>query len=86
MKKAFLALFFFVLANMSFAQCAMCKATAESSGSGGGLNSGILYLIFAIYAVVGGVIFFFARKKLLAFYREFRKKDKKQDYTPENWY
>lgn len=58
------------------AQCAMCKATAESSMDGAdnsigkGLNSGIIYLMLAPYALLLliGVVFF--RKKIAKFYRD----------------
>lgn len=44
------------------AQCAMCKAVAETSQQGGssvadGLNSGILYLMFFPYLLMGAVGF-----------------------------
>ncbi|NVK26956.1 MAG: hypothetical protein HWE14_02865 [Flavobacteriia bacterium] len=63
-------LLFFVLALIASqsadAQCAMCKAVAESnSGSGGsvanGLNSGILYLMVFPYLMMGGVAFLWYR-------------------------
>jgi len=66
----------FVLARTSVsAQCAMCRATAESAtehvdkGIGEGLNSGILYLMGAPYVlmVIVGIIFF--RKKLMALFK-----------------
>lgn len=46
--------------NFSSAQCAMCKAGAESSLKDGnktaaGLNSGIMYLLFMPYLLVGGI-------------------------------
>jgi len=38
----------------ALAQCAMCKATAESSPElAGKLNAGILYLLSAPYVIVG---------------------------------
>lgn len=42
------------------AQCAMCKAVAESSQNGGssiadGLNNGIVYLMFFPYLLMGAV-------------------------------
>ena len=44
------------------AQCAMCKAVAETSQQGGssvadGLNSGIVYLMFFPYLLLGAVGF-----------------------------
>lgn len=58
------------------AQCAMCKATAESATDnidqsiGEGLNRGIIYLMAAPYAllILIGAVFF--RKKIMRFYRE----------------
>jgi hypothetical protein len=59
----------------NFAQCAMCRATAESAtesvdkGIGEGLNSGILYLMGVPYLLLltVGVIFF--RKKIVAIFK-----------------
>lgn len=51
----------------SFAQCAMCKATVESTMSNGrnlaatGLNTGILYLLSAPYLMVAAVGFLWYR-------------------------
>lgn len=50
------------------AQCAMCKAVAESSQEGGssvadGLNSGIVYLMFFPYLLMGAVGFAIYRHK-----------------------
>lgn len=64
------------------AQCAMCKATAEESGFESGLNSGIIYLMIIPYILL---IFFF-RKKIVKLFKELFRKDKKEDYTIENWY
>lgn len=64
MKKVLLASFFVLAASSaSFAQCAMCKATAESNLQGGGgeadgLNEGILYLMAFPYILVGAVGYF----------------------------
>jgi hypothetical protein len=60
---------------LSSAQCAMCRATAETAtenvdkGIGEGLNSGILYLMGAPYILLAvvGVIFF--RKKIAALFK-----------------
>lgn len=48
---------FILLANSSFAQCAMCRANAESNLKNGGsiakgLNSGILYLMAIPYLLL----------------------------------
>ena len=62
-----IVLFAFYMLNNSVAvaQCAMCKATAESDLDGGGsiangLNTGILYLMAVPYLilVIGGYFFF----------------------------
>jgi len=67
MKKCLVAILLFAaltfVATEANAQCAMCKAGAETSiqsGSSGaaGINKGILYLFFTPY-IVGGVIGFF---------------------------
>ena len=51
-----------VLPISAEAQCAMCKAVAESSQAAGssiadGLNSGIVYLMFFPYLLLGAVGF-----------------------------
>ena len=50
----FAVCFFFVSADVS-AQCAMCTKTAQQLGEkpAAGLNKGILYLMFAPFALVG---------------------------------
>ncbi|MBX7141570.1 MAG: hypothetical protein K1X63_10875 [Chitinophagales bacterium] len=50
----------FTVSNGTFAQCALCKSTAESSLKEGstqakGLNTGILYLLVMPYLLVGGI-------------------------------
>ena len=64
MKKRVLALIFtFVILHSSFyissAQCSICTKTAQQLGEGPakGLNSGILYLAFAPFAIVGFVAY-----------------------------
>ncbi|GIV42107.1 MAG: hypothetical protein KatS3mg034_1417 [Vicingaceae bacterium] len=54
MKKAGIFIFFIFLNIVSFAQCAMCRASVESSQQAGetwanGFNSGILYLMAVPY-------------------------------------
>lgn len=74
-RKAWLTVLMSVSAWAANAQCAMCRATAESAtehvdrGIGEGLNSGIIYLMGVPYLLllVGGLVFF--RKKLIAFFR-----------------
>lgn len=52
---------------ISFAQCAMCRATLENNVSNGdigiaaGINFGILYLFFAPYLAVGVIAYFWYR-------------------------
>jgi hypothetical protein len=61
-----LILFLFILVSsaQSFGQCAMCRATLENNVSNGnvgiaaGINFGILYLLFAPYAAIGVIAFF----------------------------
>lgn len=63
----FLVLLFIFFQVYSFAQCAMCRTSAESDlKSGGsiakGLNSGILYLMAIPYLILMlGAYFFFKR-------------------------
>jgi len=57
------------------AQCAMCKATAESAtenvdkGIGEGLNAGIVYLMLVPYVLLATVALVFFRKKIMAIFR-----------------
>jgi len=49
-----------VFSDATFAQCALCKANAESSIQQGdstakGLNAGIMYLLIIPYATVAGL-------------------------------
>ena len=65
----------FLLSLAASAQCAMCKATAESAtenvnkGIGEGLNAGIVYLMLAPYMLLGTVALVFFRKKIMGFFR-----------------
>jgi len=55
------------------AQCAMCKAVVESSddtAAAGGINKGILYIMFVPYALLGTLFYVFFRKKIKAFLQE----------------
>jgi hypothetical protein len=61
-----LAMAFFAIAHHSIAQCAMCKAVAESSseeisGIGEGLNAGIVYLMFFPYLMIGVISYVWYR-------------------------
>lgn len=68
----FLVLAIFFVGIDAEAQCAMCKATAESAtenvdkGIGEGLNSGIVYLMLIPYVLLGTVAMVFFRKKIFA--------------------
>lgn len=65
MKKIIVSLLFAIFLSISFyneatAQCALCKANAETSLKEGsnaakGLNIGIMYLLIIPYAMVGAV-------------------------------
>lgn len=75
MKKLLITTAFFIInISMSFAQCAMCRATVDSNLSEGrgvigtGLNFGIMYLFIMPYLLVGVLIFMYFKvgKKELA--------------------
>lgn len=62
-KNIILLVFFLAFSIIVKAQCAMCKAVAESDLEGGGtaakgINEGILYLMFIPYILIGGVGYF----------------------------
>lgn len=76
--RIFSAVVFVVLMAMGFvsrAQCAMCRATAESATENGdkaigeGLNTGIVYLMGVPYLLltIGALVFF--RKKIWALFK-----------------
>jgi hypothetical protein len=75
MKKLFVVLFFFALNLATYAQCAMCKATAETanqntSGSlAEGLNTGILYLMLIPYTLLLVLAIVFFRKRIANFFK-----------------
>ena len=64
-----------LVSTVASAQCAMCKATAESAtehvdkGIGEGLNAGIVYLMVAPYVLLATVGLVFFRKKIMSFFR-----------------
>lgn len=66
----FLIFAFIILSKAnSFAQCSMCKATAESDLDGGGsiangLNTGILYLMAVPYIILMLGAYFFFKKPI----------------------
>ena len=81
-KGLFAVLFFLLISAGAQAQCAMCKAAAESdlqnnpNSVAQGLNTGILFLMFIPYIIVG-IIF---RKDLAIFFKNISNKEK----TPFN--
>ena len=67
-----LALLLFFSADAA-AQCAMCKAVAETGSKDGtsvtgGINNAILYLMVIPYVL----LFLLFRKKIVSFYREWK--------------
>lgn len=70
--KKFIVLLILILGSFSvdtFAQCAMCRRVAETSHeahenkSGGGLNTGIMYLLAIPYVLAGIGIYAYVRKR-----------------------
>jgi hypothetical protein len=56
------------LALEMFAQCPMCRMSAESNmqnggTAGAGLNAGILYMLVAPYLIVGGLAFWWWKNR-----------------------
>jgi len=74
-KFGLLLLVLFAIPIISAAQCAMCRATAESAtenvdrGIGEGLNNGIVYLMVLPYLllIISSAVFF--RKHIVAFFK-----------------
>jgi amino acid transporter len=75
MKNLILSAFLVIVSLTASAQCAMCRATAESASqnSGGniaeGLNSGIVYLMLIPYILLTVVVLVFFRKKIINFFK-----------------
>jgi hypothetical protein len=79
MKRAFQRLLLLSITGLNAtalsAQCAMCKATAESAtenvdkGIGEGLNAGIVYLMLIPYVLLATVALVFFRKKIMSVFR-----------------
>jgi hypothetical protein len=75
MKKLFIVLFFLALNLSTYAQCAMCKATAETanqntSGSlAEGLTPGILYLMLIPYTLLAVLAIVFFRTRIANFFK-----------------
>ena len=65
----------FIFSVGASAQCAMCKATAESAtenvdkGIGEGLNAGIVYLMLVPYVLLATIALVFFRKKIIGLFR-----------------
>lgn len=61
--KIFFTLIFSLISFYSFAQCATCKAVAETSLENGdttiasGINIGVLYMLFILFFIFGLFIF-----------------------------
>lgn len=71
------------------AQCAMCKATAESNPNvGGGLNAGIEYILVVPYILLGLFAFLVLKGKLVPFWKDLTGKDrgKTKEFTAKEWY
>lgn len=74
-KYLFLVTALFIFSMGASAQCAMCKATAESAtenvdkGIGEGLNAGIVYLMLVPYVLLATIALVFFRKKIVALFR-----------------
>lgn len=72
MKKIFLTIAFFLLFQVSNAQCAMCRAALESSDGGikaEAVNDGIVYLMifpYLLVAIVGYAVYRLRKKKMAA--------------------
>lgn len=69
MKKGLIILFFifsftFLISHVTFAQCSICTKTAQQLGEkpAKGMNTGILYLAFAPFAI-GGYIYYRWKKR-----------------------
>jgi len=63
LKKTILVLFFLILFQYSYSQCAMCRAVVEQGGEevAEGINSGIVYLMIFPYLTVAVGIYFLYR-------------------------
>lgn len=68
-KTVAIALLFLVFPVLSFGQCSMCKAVAETANGGGiatGINYGILYLMVFPYLIVSGIAYRIYRSRKAA--------------------
>lgn len=69
----FIAVFTLIFSVSAEAQCAMCKAMAETGSHdgipvNGGINNAIIYLMVVPYIL----LFILFRKKIVSFYREWK--------------
>tara|TARA_B100000927_G_scaffold134711_1_gene108636 strand:+ start:500 stop:715 length:216 start_codon:yes stop_codon:yes gene_type:complete len=64
-RKILLVLICVIVPELSYSQCAMCRAVLESSENEGmaeGINNGIMYLAFLPYVIVFFMIFIVYKK------------------------
>jgi len=64
-RKILLVLICVIVPELSYSQCAMCRAVLESSENEGmaeGINNGIMYLAFLPYIIVFFMIFIVYKK------------------------
>lgn len=80
-KLIYIVSFIFILSFISLdadAQCAMCKAVAESATdehgnhSAGGINTGIIYMMGVPYMLLALLGWVFFRERIKSFIQEFR--------------
>lgn len=65
----FLLILLFISVD-SFAQCAMCKTSAESSEYAKSINAGVEYLLAVPILLVGAIIFLWIKNKEKFFGKE----------------
>ena len=65
--------FLYFTMNNVMAQCAMCKATAESQAEedGSGINTGIIYIMVIPYII----LFIVFRKKIFTLFKSLKERD-----------
>lgn len=63
-KKSFILLLIIFWSNISYSQCAMCKAVVEQGDSdmAEGINSGIIYLMIFPYLFLAVGLYFLVKK------------------------
>jgi hypothetical protein len=85
-KTIIISILTFLIQGGALSQCAMCKATAESSGGASGLNDGIIYIMFVPYLLLGAFVILVFRKKIFTFWKELTGKAENKEYNIDNWY